>query len=139
MVRLSSIVNLVQDFKRGIKRDVSQFTPLKDEANWDNWNQSTIAQARAQDIDVVLNPSYVPTTQEETHLFLEQQKFMYAVFEKTLLTDKGKALVRSYQHTFDAQSIYRELSSYAMHSTRAAIQALSLLSHITNVTLGDGN
>ena len=63
---------------------------------------------------------------------------MYAVFEKTLLTDKGKALVRSYQHTFDAQSIYRELSSYAMHSTRAAIQASSLLSHITNVTLGDG-
>lgn len=72
-------------------------------------------------------------------LFLEQQKFMYAVFEKTLLTDKGKALVRAYQHTFDAQSIYKELSAYAMNSTKAALQASSLLSYITTVTLGDGS
>ena len=72
-------------------------------------------------------------------LFLEQQKFMYAVFEKTLLTDKGKALVRAYQQTFDAQSIYKELTAYAMHSTKAALQASSLLSYITIMTLGDGN
>ena len=133
------VIDLVRDFKRGIKRDVSQFPTLKDDATWDNWNRSTIAQARAQDIDVVLDPSYIPTSQDERQLFLEQQKFMYAVFEKTLLTDKGKALVRTYQHTFDAQSIYRELSAYAMHSTKAALQASSLLSHITTVTLGDGN
>ena len=37
-VRPSSVVDFVRDFKRGIKRDVSQFPPLKDEANWDNWN-----------------------------------------------------------------------------------------------------
>jgi len=63
---------------------------------------------------------------------------MYAVFEKTLLTDKGKALVRQNQQSFDAQQIYKELSTYAMQSTKAAMNASSLLSYITGTNLGDG-
>ena len=31
---------------------------------------------------------------------------MYAVFDKALQTDKDKALVSTYQATFDAQKIY---------------------------------
>ena len=63
---------------------------------------------------------------------------MYAVFEKTLLTDKGKALVRPYQFSFDSQPIYRELSAYAMKSTKATMNASALLSYITTTMLGDG-
>lgn len=63
---------------------------------------------------------------------------MYAVFEKTLLTDKGKALVRTYQTSFDAQKIYTELSEYAMKSTKAMMEAASLLSYITTTNLADG-
>ena len=58
-------------------------------------------QARAQNILDVLDPSYIPPNQKARDLFVEQQKFMYVVFEKTLYTDKEKALVRSYQSTFD--------------------------------------
>ena len=68
--------DLVKEFKRGIKQDISQFIPLKDDAMWDNWNRSTIAQARAQDIAHVLDPTYTPTTHEVRDLFTEQQKFM---------------------------------------------------------------
>ena len=50
----------VREFKRGIKRDITQFTAFKDDAMWDNWNRSTVAQARAQDIAHVLDPSYIP-------------------------------------------------------------------------------
>ena len=67
---------------------------LKDDAMWDNWNRSTAAQARAQDISDVLDPSYIPPNQEARNLFIELKEFMYAVFEKTLLTGKRKALVR---------------------------------------------
>ena len=63
---------------------------------------------------------------------------MYAVFEKTLLTDKGKALVRQHQHSFDAQKIYKELSAYATQSTKASMNASSLLLYITSTNLGDG-
>ena len=35
----------LRDFKRGVKRDMSQFETLKDDGAWDAWNRSTIAQA----------------------------------------------------------------------------------------------
>ena len=63
---------------------------------------------------------------------------MYAIFEKTLLSDKGKALVWHYQTSYDAQAIYRELSTYAMLSTKATMTVSALLSYITTTTLGDG-
>src|SRR5687768_17395128 len=108
------MVDIVKEFKRGIKRDISQFPTLKDDNTWDNWNRSTVAQARAQDIIDVLNPAYIPSTVEDIQLFGEKQKFMYAVFEKTLLIDKGKALVCQNQQSFNAQQICKELSVYAM-------------------------
>ena len=95
-------INLVKDFKRGIKHDIGQFSSLKDDSAWDNWKCSTVAQARAQDIIEVLDPNYNPKMVEDMHLFLEKQKFMYAIFEKTILTDKGKALVHQNQQFFDA-------------------------------------
>src|SRR5687767_2079117 len=63
---------------------------------------------------------------------------MYAVFERTLLTDKGKALVRHHQLSFDAQTIYKELTAYAKQSTKATMDASTLLSYITTTNLGDG-
>ena len=47
----TSQTDLVREFRRGIKRDAAQFISFKDDASWDNWNRSTIAQARAQDVD----------------------------------------------------------------------------------------
>ena len=105
---------------------------------WDNWNQSTTAQAKAQDISNALDPNYVSPNQKTKDLFIEQQKFMYAIFEKTLLTDKGKTLVWHYQTFYDAQAIYRELSAYAMLLTKATMTAPALLSYITTTTQGDG-
>ena len=111
---------------------------LKDNSAWGNWNWSTIAQAQAQDIIEVLDSNYIPTTIEDTLLFDEKQKFMYAVFEKTLLTDKGKALVCQHQQSFDTQKIYKDLSTYVKQSTIASMDASYLLLYITNTNLGDG-
>lgn len=130
--------SLVRDFKRGIKRDIAHFIALKDDAAWDNWERATIAQARAQDVADVLNANYTPTTAEEIALFDEKQKYMYAVFEKTLLTDKGKSLVRVHQRKYDAQKVYAELSEYALKSTKASLDATSILTYITTSRLGDG-
>ena len=84
----------IADFKKGIKRDPSHFPTLKDEKQWDTWQRSTTAQAHAQDVDEVLNSTYKPLNALDKDLFQEKQKYMYAVFEKTLLTDQGKAFVR---------------------------------------------
>ena len=128
----------LRDFKRGVKRDMSQFETLKDDGAWDAWNRSTIAQARAQDLEQVLDPKYQPSDQDAKDLFNEKQKFMYAVFQKNLLTDKGKALVRSYSSNYNAQQVYKELLTYQTSSTKASMDSTALLQYVTSAKLGDG-
>jgi len=77
------------------------FVVLKDLRQWDSWHCSTIAQACAQDVYDVLDPAYKPSPMEKD-LFEAKQRYMYAVFERVLQTDKGKALVRSNETTSDA-------------------------------------
>ena len=128
----------VAEFRKGIKRDISQFSSLKDEKQWDTWNRSTLAQARAQDVSDILDPTYLAGTRPEKELFHEKQKYMFAVLEKTLLTDQGKACVRKYASTFDAQSVYKDISEYAINSTKASISSSTILSYITSIRLGSG-
>ena len=89
-------------FKRSIKRDASIFTTFKDSKQWDTWRRNTVATARAQDVAEVLNPNYRAVTAEDKALFKEKQKFMHAVFDKTLQTDRGKKHVREHEEDFNA-------------------------------------
>lgn len=50
----------------------------------------------------VLDPTDTPAIAEDAELFYEKQKYMFAVFEKILLTDQGKAFVREHFHDSDA-------------------------------------
>ena len=68
-----------------------------------------------------------------------QQHYMYAVFVHVLKTDKGKAIVRKYKGTYDAQSIYRELQQLLQKSTQAVIDTNTLLQYITTASLSDGS
>jgi len=52
-----------------------------------------LSQAYTQDVADVLDPMYVTGTQDEKDLFFEKKKYMFAVFEQTLLTDTDKAIV----------------------------------------------
>ena len=125
-------------FRRGIKRDPSLFPTLKDEKLNDTWHRSFSNQARAQDVSEVLDPLYTPTTTEERDLFIEKQKFLYAVLESKVLTDRGKAIVREHEANFDAQAVYRELAEHHLRSTKAMIDSSQILSYITSIRLGSG-
>jgi regulatory protein YycH of two-component signal transduction system YycFG len=83
-----------------------------------------------------LDSTFVPATPEATEFFVEKQKFVYAIFDKILLTDNGKLLVRQYASTFDAQKVFRDLTVYSNTSTMAARVALDLLTLSTK--FGDG-
>ena len=132
-------VDPVREFKRGIKRDLTVYTILKDDAAWDAWNRNTMSHARAQDVADVLNPKYRPTSPQEKDLFDEKKKFMYAVFESVLKTDKGKSIVRAHHDTYDAQKVYEELAEYALKSTKASMDGSDLLTYITSASLGTGD
>ena len=126
----------VIDFKRGIKRDINLYQPLKSDSQWDSWQRHMMSQARAQGVEDILDPTYSPPAGNEA-LFDEKQKYMFAVFERTLLTDKGKAILRANAVSYDAQKTYRELKAYSLTSTKALLDSSKLLSYITSVRIGD--
>ena len=97
-----------------------------------------MALARAQDVSEVLDPLHVPVTQDDKDLFKEKQKYMFAVFDRTLQTDTGKALVREHENDFDAQKIYVELVKFYLKSTKASLDSSNVLSYITSARLGSG-
>ena len=116
-------------FCRGIKRDPTLFPTLKDEKFNDNWHRSFVNQARAQDVSDVLDPNYVPLDQAAIELFNEKQKYVYAVLESKVLTDRGKAIVCEYEDTFDAQKVYQKLTEHHLRSTKAMIESSTILSY----------
>ena len=109
---------------------------MKENKQWDDWRRSTLATARSHCCEEVFNSKYKPKTTEERDLFIEKQKFIYSVFDECLLTDMGKALVRSYESTFNAQKIYEELEKDATTSTQATIETSELLTYLTSTKLG---
>jgi hypothetical protein len=121
-----------QEFRRGVRRDKSHCTDLKDDKYFNVWNRGFVATAFMHHTHHVLDEKYVPKTANEIHVFREMQTFMYAVFEEHLKTDKGKSLVSEYEDKRDAQSIYRELKKHAKSSTAAQISGDSLLKYITS-------
>ena len=83
----------VESFKRSIKRDSNQFTNLKEGKYWCNWRSKTLATNRAQDADEVIDPNYMPSSQDNVELFEEKQKFVCSVFSTNLKTDRAKKFV----------------------------------------------
>jgi len=111
---------------------------FKEGKQFDSWQRSTMALARAQDVAEILDPGHVPVTQDDKDLFQEKQKYMFAVFDRTLLTDTGKALVHEHENDFDARKIYLEIVKFYLKSTKASLDSSNLLSYITSVRLGSG-
>lgn len=125
-------------FRKGIKRDPLAFPTLKDERFNDTWHRSFANQARAQNVMNILDSTYVPSTAEEIELFDEQQKYVYAILEQKVLTDRGKSIVRAYEKTYDAQKVFKMLADHHLKSTKAMIDSSAILSYITSSRLGNG-
>jgi Tfp pilus assembly pilus retraction ATPase PilT len=104
-----------------------------------SWKQSTLAQARAQDIADVLDPAYAPSQVEDKLLFEEKQKYLYAIFEQKLQTDKDKALVHEYEVMLDAQAVYAALLDHYTKSVKASLDQSLLMVYITTIKIGDGS
>ena len=121
-----------QEFRKSVKRDKSHYSDLKDDKHFNSWNRGFVATAHMHHTHLVLDPSYVPKTIEESAVFAEMQTFMYAVFEEHLKTDTGKSLVSSFEATRDAQSVYKELTKHAKSSTAAQLSGDTLLKYITS-------
>ena len=82
-------------------------------------------------MDDVLNIRYVTTTQEDADLFTENHKLMHSIFERTLLTDQGKAVARMNESSFDAQATHTSLRKYYEEDAKVSLDSSTLLTCIT--------
>jgi len=110
-------------FDKKLQLDPSYFPTFSNDKQWDSFNLELKALCRVHNLHKVLNPAYKPSTVDDKDLFDRHQAFLYMVFVKTLLTDKGKQLVREYQTTYDAQTIYKLLSQTYNESIKADTSA----------------
>ena len=113
----------LQDWKKRVKRDMSIFKEMKKTKEWEQWDTQFRADVTTQGLSNILDPNYIPATYNDKMLFREQQHYMYAVLVHVLKTDKGKAIVRKYKSSYDAQSIY----IVSFRSTLLSLLKLSLM------------
>lgn len=129
----------LNEFRKGSKCDPTLFPYLKDSKSWDSWHRAMQAQARTQQVSEILDVNARPPLGSAAEdLFQEKQKYLYAVFERTLLHNQGKALVRKYEKTYDAHALYQELLTYHTKSTSAAMESSKIFAYVTSVKVGDG-
>ena len=101
-LRSSKKTDLATDFRKTVKRDKTQYLPLKDDQHWDSWNRSFIATAKVHGLHNIIDHNYAPQTADDRALFSAQQEFMFSVLNDILLTYTGKIQVREHAHTSDA-------------------------------------
>ena len=80
----------VSEFRKVIKRDKAHYRELRNEKGWDEWKRITIPTIYSHGCENVIDPEYVPKTNQEINLFKEQQNFMYSVFVGILMTSMGR-------------------------------------------------
>ena len=131
--------DLAYEFRKGVKRDKSHYTPLKDEKHYDDWRRKTVSTARAHGCENILDVTFSPKTEQEDALFQEQSKFMYDVFNTILLTDIGKHFVRKHSSTGNAQKVWIDYEAHMNTSTRAEVEIENIMTTLTTSRLNEHN
>ena len=102
----------VDSFKNSIKINAGILTTFKEGKYWDAWRRNTLATTKVQDAAEVLNLHYRTATADDVNLFKKKQKFVCAVFDKMLQTDRGNKYVREHESYYNAQIICQKLSAF---------------------------
>ena len=68
----------MKDFNRGIKRDPHSFRKFNNERYWSDYQDHTIVTANSQNVEDVLNTTYVPVNRDDKGLIT--QMFLIPTF-----------------------------------------------------------
>ena len=68
----------MRDFNRGINCDPNHFKIFSNERNWLDYKDHTIVTANSQNIEEVLDPTFVPINGDTVDLFTAKQKCVFS-------------------------------------------------------------
>ena len=124
------------NFKRGIKRDISAYPTLKDEKYYESFKRSVLVTARAHDCEEILQPTFRPRGDADSlELFRLKNDFMYSVFNKCLLSDMGKTIVRKHLDNMNAQRVWEEFATHMTTSSKGKPEKCQLHTYVTTTVL----
>ena len=128
---------VLNNFKKGTKRDASVYPIFKNDKYYDTFQRAFLANLKAQGLYDVAGPDHDPESGDiyEQELFQGKQSFVYSVLITSLQTEKGRELVKEFEG--DARSIILKLHHYHTKSNVAQHDIITLTTEITNLTLND--
>ena len=92
--------------------------------------------ARAHDCEEILQPTYRPRSDADSlELFRLKNDFMYSVFNKCLLSDMGKTIVRKQLDNMNAQQVWEEFSTHMTTSSKGKAEKCTLHTYVTTTVL----
>ena len=117
-------------FKKSIKREVSQYTILKDEKYFEAFKRNLLVTATTHEIlEGDYRPGYDDDSQE---LFQQKQYFMYSILNIVLQSDMGKTIVRKYAPTLDSQPVWKEFETHMSTSSKGVKKRCRLYAYVSN-------
>ena len=124
------------NFKRGIKRDISANPTLKDEKYYESFKRSVLVTVRAHDCEEIVQPTFRPRGDADSlELFRLKNDFMYSVFNKCLLSDMGKTIVRKHLDNMNAQRVWEEFATDMTTSSKGKAEKHQLHTYVTTTVL----
>ena len=124
------------NFKSGIKMDISAYHILKDEKYYESFKRSVLVTARAHDCEEILQPTFRPRGDADSlELFRLKNDFKNSVFNKYLLSDMGKTIVRKYLDNINAQRVWEEFATQRTTSSKGKAEKRRLHTYVTTTVL----
>ena len=110
-------------FKRGIKRNVSDYHAFKSDSEWITWSASVKTQSILHDTSDVLDPHFVPDPSDldAKQTFELKCTFMYNVFNASVKTQAGSEIVRRFESTRNGQHVWYFLNERYTNSTNSKL------------------
>ena len=92
--------------------------------------------ARAHDCEEILQPTFRPRGDADSlELFRLKNDFMYSVFNKCLLSDMGKTVVRKHLDNMNAQRVWEEFATHMTTSSKGKAEKHRLHTYVTTTVL----
>ena len=124
------------NFKRAIKRDISAYPTLKDEKYYESFKRYVLVTARAHDCEEILQPIFRPRGDADSlELFRLKKDFLYSVFNKCLLSDMGKTLVRKHLDNIHAQWVWEDFATHMTTCSKSKAEKHRLHTYVTTTVL----
>ena len=92
--------------------------------------------ARAHDCEEILQPTFRPRGDADSlELFRLKNDFMYSVFNKCLLSDMRKTIVRKHLDNMNAQRVWEEFPTHMTTSSKGKAEKRRLHTYVTTTVL----